>query len=371
MSIHDFKPIDLSKRIALSQIKKNPPGSLIWNYETGLFLLSIWRLANKLNDNFLMSYVIEHADHLVSQDGTIKGYKEDEYNLDQINTGKVLLLIYEKLGINKYILAAERLRKQLISHPRTRSGGYWHKKIYPHQIWLDGLYMYGPFAVKWGLIKNEPILIEEVIQNMVFIFNKTKDEKTSLLRHAWDESKSQRWADPTNGQSPHVWGRAMGWYVMALADILEMLPETYDINGHNIKELTDIFSTILNTLLAFQDPAEKMWYQILDRGNQNGNYLETSCSAMFSYSYAQAARMKIELRINPLVVAKDSFWGITKKYLKFENDGSVNLHGICKVAGLGGNPYRDGSFAYYINEPVVANDFKGVGPYIFAGTALG
>ncbi|WP_304224572.1 glycoside hydrolase family 105 protein [Gracilinema caldarium] len=370
MSIQDFRPIELSKLIALSQIKRNPVGSLIWNYETGLFLSSLWRLANKLDDKYLLSYVIEHADYLVSHDGTIKGYKEDEYNLDQINTGKVLLLIYEKLGINKYLLAAERLRKQLVNQPRTISGGYWHKKIYPYQIWLDGLYMYGPFAVKWGLIKNEPLLIEEVIRNMVHIYNKTRDEKSGLLRHAWDESKSQRWADPTNGQSPHMWGRAMGWYVMALADILEMLPDTYNINGHNKKELIDIFSTILNTLVTYQDSNEKMWYQVLDRGHQNGNYLETSCSAMFCYGYAQAAKMKIDLYVNPLVVAEDTFWGISNKYLKFEDDGSVNLHGICKVAGLGGNPYRDGSYAYYINEPVIANDFKGVGPYILAGTAL-
>ncbi|MFZ5368289.1 MAG: glycoside hydrolase family 88/105 protein [Spirochaetota bacterium] len=366
MKIDDYSTLQLSSLLADTLILQNPEGSLYWNYETGLFLLSIWKLGQALQRDTYISYVLNQLDYLVTDDGKINGYKDDEYNLDQINTGKILLEAYDYSKNEKFIGAAFVLRDQLTNQPRTVSKGFWHKKIYPYQIWLDGLYMYGPFAVKWAIMQNEESLIDDVCNQFLLIYEKALDERTGLLRHAWDESKNQRWADPDTGKSPHVWGRAMGWYIMALADVIDILPENYTER----KKLCNILQALLDTLIQYQNPHEKMWYQIIDKGNTEGNYLETSCSSMFCYGYAKSKKLQIQLKVDGYETAKNIFYGISRKYLKIEQDKVISLGGICKVAGLGGNPYRDGSFSYYISEPVVANDFKGTGPYILAGVEL-
>ncbi|MEJ5187933.1 MAG: glycoside hydrolase family 88 protein [Breznakiellaceae bacterium] len=362
----------LNTAVATTVMNTHPVGSLAWNYESGLILCALWELAKVskeqsfLDHEKIIHYVKDQVDTLILDDGSIKGYKKDEFNLDQINSGKIVLELYEIYKDEKYLKACQILRDQLRAHPRTELGGYWHKKIYPHQIWLDGLYMYGPFAVRWGQLQGEEELLREVAKNLQDIREKTLDPETGLLRHAWDERALQLWADPRTGRSPHAWGRAMGWYCMALVDVLGFLSE----EQAEYQRLRSILQDCLSIILKYRDPQEKMWYQILDQRGRTGNYLETSCSSMFCYTMAKAWNRNILTDETLIQSARESYTAIVKRYLRTDTEGKTHLGGICKVAGLGGNPYRDGSFAYYMSEPVVEDDFKGLGPFILAGAEL-
>ncbi|AEJ18787.1 glycosyl hydrolase family 88 [Gracilinema caldarium DSM 7334] len=352
--------------IANTMIAVNPIGSLKWNYETGLLLLAIWHIGKTFNKPTFNEYVRQQIDCLIDNEGIINGYKKDEFNLDQINSGKIVLELFIESHDNRYEKACITLINQLHEHPVTESGGYWHKKIYPYQIWLDGLYMYGPFVARWGQITGDEGCIAKVCKNLIDIKNKTYDMKNGLLRHAWDEKRFQLWADSVTGQSPYVWGRALGWYCMALADVLEVIGRT---NAY-YTELIKIFQELCRNIITFQDPKTKLWYQILDLVEREGNYLETSCSAMFSYVIAKGIRLGMLDETLYIKHAEDAFLALSTNRIRKDNQGFSHLEGICKVAGLGGTPYRDGSFSYYISEPVVADDFKGVGPYLLAACEL-
>jgi len=352
--------------IANTMIALNPIGSLKWNYEAGLLLLAIWHTGTTFNNSKLKEYVKQQVDRLIDDEGTISGYKKDEFNLDQINAGKIVLELFIESHDNRYEKACKTLINQLNDHPVTESGGYWHKKIYPYQIWLDGLYMYGPFVARWGKLTGDESLITKICKNLIEIKNKTYDSKNGLLRHAWDEKRLQLWADAVTGQSPHVWGRALGWYCMALVDVLEVIDKT---TGY-YSELIKIFQELCKNIVTFQDQKTKLWYQVLDLVEREGNYLETSCSAMFSYAIAKGINLGILDKMSYIQHAKDAFMALSTLRIRKDNQGLSHLEGICKVAGLGGTPYRDGSFSYYISEPVVADDFKGVGPYLLAACEL-
>lgn len=356
------KSIDLALAVARRVQARHPAGSLAWNYETGLILLALWKLAERTGDGELRAFVAEHARHLVDEAGSIRGYRAEEYNLDQINSGKLLLELYAQTGDERYAAAAAALRRQLADHPRTAAGGFWHKKIYPNQIWLDGLYMQAPFAVRWALMNGDGELAEDVCDQLVLAADKTRDPATGLLRHAWDESRTQLWADPATGRSPHPWGRAMGWYLMALADVLELLPAEHPRRT----VLAELCAQVCRTVLAYRDGTTLLWFQILDQAGRPGNYPEASASAMFCYALAKAVRLGLLPREPAASAAGSSFAALTERCLAVDGAGEACLSGICKVAGLGGDPYRDGSFAYYVGEPVVSDDFKGTGPYILA-----
>lgn len=356
------KSISLALAVARRVQAQHQVGSLVWNYETGLILLALWKLAERTGDSVLRAFVVNHASFLVDAAGSIRGYRAEEYNLDQINSGKLLLELYEYSGDGRYVAAAAALRRQLADHPRTAAGGFWHKKIYPNQMWLDGLYMQAPFAVRWALMNGDGELAEDVCDQLVLVADKTRDPATGLLRHAWDESRTQLWADPATGRSPHPWGRAMGWYLMALADVVELLPADHPRRSG----LAELCAQVCRTVLEYRDGATLLWFQILDQAGRPGNYPEASASAMFCYALAKAVRLDLLPREPVAAAARDSFAALTKRYLMVDGAGEASLAGICKVAGLGGDPYRDGSFAYYIGEPVVSDDFKGTGPYILA-----
>jgi len=289
----------------------------------------------------------------------------DEYNLDQVNAGKLLFGALERTGDERYRKALDLLREQMRTQPRTKSKGFWHKKIYPFQMWLDGIYMAGPFLAEYAHRFDEPSTFDDVIHQILLIEKHTRDDKTGLLYHAWNESKEQQWADPITGLSPHFWGRAIGWFVMALVDVLDHLPQ----NQAQRPELVAILNRTAQALVKVQDEATGLWYQILDLPERTGNYLEASASAMFVYAFAKGVRSGY-LPQDYLSVARRGYRGLLQNLIKVDSLGLITLEGVCSVAGLGGEPYRDGSFEYYVKEKVTPNDPKGVGPFILAALEM-
>jgi unsaturated rhamnogalacturonyl hydrolase len=298
----------------------------------------------------------------VSADGAIRGYRPEEFNLDMINSGRNLLSLFSETGETRLRLALDALASQLSSQPRTISGGFWHKLIYPNQIWLDGLYMAQPFAVRYGLMFGNPSFVEDAVAQFLLAAKKTRDPRTGLFRHAWDEERAQPWADPETGRAPNAWGRAMGWFAMALVDVIEVLYPGSAGRG----ELCALLSGIADALAEFQDPATGLWYQVLDQGEREGNYLEASVSSMLPYAFLKGVRLGALDAVRFVPIACRAYEGACGRFLSRDPDGCVHLEGVCSVAGLGGTPYRDGSFEYYVREPIKADDYKGVGPFILA-----
>ena len=251
------------------------------------------------------------------------------------------------------------------THPRTERGGYWHKQIYPNQMWLDGLYMADPFLAQFAQVFNEPDIFDDIAHQIAIFDRRARDAKTGLLYHAWDYSRSQKWANRQTGCSPHFWARAMGWFMMALPDILDSFPPDNPKRELIIQILRDTTEAVLSV----QDETSGVWYQILDQGQRSGNYLEASASCMFVYALAKGARMGY-LDSAYLQAANRGYQGILDQFIEVDERGWVNLNKIVSVGGLGGNPYRDGSFEYYISEPVVSNDYKGFGPFIMASVEI-
>lgn len=361
-----------SVRIADSFILRHPANVINdstynnkWTYDQGVLLEGLHQLGKLTKDEKYFNYIKTNIDQFVTDDGKIKTYKYLDFNIDNINTGRELLYLYTKTNEQKYKIAADTLRKQLANQPRTKSNGFWHKKIYPYQMWLDGLYMAEPFYAKYSKLFNEPQNYDDIVHQFVWIEKQTRDKKTGLLYHAWDESKEQKWADPKTGRSPHFWSRAMGWYAMALVDVLDFLPEKQKGRGEIIK----ILQRLSNSLMKYRDPKTNLWYQVTDPPNRKGNYLEASASCMFTYAFAKGAN-KGYLPKKFLAQAKKSFDGVIKNLVTIDKNGFIDLHKTCKGAGLGGKPYRDGSFEYYISEPTRTNDLKGLGPFINAAVEL-
>ncbi len=357
--------IPLFERCAKTILSTYLPEKLPWHYETGFLLLALLEADSVTNSNEGFDFTRRVMEHLIGSDGKIRGYDLKEYNSDQVQPGRVLFDLYERTKDSRYEVALHTLRKQFDTHPRTKSGGFWHKKIYPHQIWLDGLYMRGPFLVRYGKVFSEPFLFDLVKFEFELVNEKCRDERIGLLYHGWDESKTQLWSNPKTGCSPHFWARAMGWYMMALVDVLELLPENY-------KDRTALIAILNRTseaILAFQDQETGLWYQILDQQGREGNYRESSASAMFTYALAKGIR-KGYLSSSIISYVEKAYKGLIKEKITIDNEGKVHVRDICKVAGLGGNPYRDGSYNYYIGEPRVVDDPKGVGAFLLAASEM-
>ena len=335
-----------------------------WSYDKAFLGMAIDMLGD--GDQKFSAYMEKYIEYFIQEDGGILYYDEKKYNLDYVNPAKNLIILYKRTGEEKYKLAIDRIIHQLSNQPRTYSGGFWHKKIYPWQMWLDGIYMASPFMVQYAREFNAPKWYDEAVFQITHIYENTLDQESHLLYHAWDESKSQQWCDPATGKSKHFWGRAMGWYMMALVDVLDYLPEEHP--GRN--ELLSILSTTSEALLKVRDPATGLWYQVLNMGGKEGNYPEGSASAMFTYAFAKAANQGY-LGKRYLEYAEESFEGILDSLIEIDDQGLIVLKNIVGSCGLGGDPYRDGSYKYYVSEKLVDNDPKGVAPFILAALELG
>lgn len=356
-----------SVRVASSVMRRSPAAVYEkWDYTAGLMLLALQRVGDSTHDPKYAAYIRASIDSLVHSDGTIATYASSEYNLDQINEGRALLTLSDRTHNARYARAADRLRDQLRSQPRTAEGGFWHKQIYPQQMWLDGLYMAEPFYAEYALRHADTAAMNDVTHQFLLVARHLRDPKTGLYYHAWDSVHRQPWADPNTGLSKNFWGRAVGWYLMAAVDVLDYLPKTH----RDRPELIRVVQQLADAVARVQDAVSGVWWQVLDQPNRAKNYLEASGSAMFTYAFAKGARMGY-LAPEYRSIAERAFDGMIKTFVTVGDDGLVSINGICKVAGLGGNPPRDGSYEYYVSEPVVADDYKGVGPFILAANELG
>jgi unsaturated rhamnogalacturonyl hydrolase len=354
-----------SIRIAVSCMERWPILSDVWSYESGVVLKGIEQIWHNTGDKKYLEYIKRNIDPFIKPDGDIRTYTPQDYNLDQINTGKVLFRLFQESGDQRYRLALMLLMKQLKTQPRTSEGGFWHKKIYPYQMWLDGIYMAVPFYAQYANNFSEPSRFDDVAHQILLIERYTRDPRTGLYYHGWDESKMQKWANPQTGCSPNFWGRAMGWYAMAIVDVLDFLPASHQTRDR----IVTIFQKMIQSLVLVQDTDTGLWYQVLDRGGCEGNYTEASASCMFVYALAKGVR-KNYLSDNYLEAAQRGYAGIIKHLVDLDEHGQVNLTKICEVAGLGGEQQRDGSYEYYICEPVVSNDYKGVGALLLTSLEM-
>ncbi|AOY76079.1 glycoside hydrolase family 88/105 protein [Clostridium formicaceticum] len=329
-----------------------------WNYEDGCVLKGALDLYHSTGEKKYLDFVQRYLTETITEDGKIAVYEMEEFNIDNINSGKVLFDFYEITKEEKYRKAIEVLYQQLENHPRTQEGSFWHKKIYPNQVWLDGLYMAMPFYAKYEKLFNASKGFGDIYQQFMTVERRIKDAETGLYYHGYDESRKERWSNPDTGLSLHFWGRAMGWFVMALVDTLEIIEADFS----NAEEIKKIFVETIDALLKYQDKASSMWYQVVDQGTREGNYLETSGTLMIAYGILKGVRLGY-LPENYRTFGQKAFDGTVEKYLDTENQ---QLKGICGVAGLGNVPYRDGSYEYYISEAITPNDYKGLGAFLMA-----
>lgn len=337
-----------------------PGGKARWSYDQGVILRGIESLWNTTGDVQYFKYLQNAMDYYVKEDGSIYDYKPEDFNLDHLNNGKLLLTLYQVTGKEKYKKAIDQLHAQIQSQPRNTLGGFWHKKIYPNQMWLDGLYMGAAFYAQYASVFHDTAAFKDITDQFVLAEKYTRDNATGLLVHAWDESKQQQWADKNSGKSPHVWARAMGWYGMALVDALDYYP-TNNV-GRDI--LIQILQRWSSAITKVQDTKDGLWFDILDAPMDSRNYKEASASSMFTRVLFKAVRHGY-IGNEYLVNAKKAYAGILSNFI-VNDQGQINLKGTVSVSGLGGNPYRDGSLDYYFKEPVVVNDPKGMGAFLQA-----
>jgi unsaturated rhamnogalacturonyl hydrolase len=334
-----------------------------WCYEDGCFYKGLADLHAAGQGDWLLAALIDHVNRRVKPDGTIDGYAMDAFSLDNVQAGRVLFRLRDETGDPRYAKALHVLREQLRLHPRTRANNFWHKKVYPWQVWLDGLYMALPLLAAYSLDYEEGAALPDVRGQIETVRRLMYDPRTGLYHHGYDESRSAGWADPETGLSASFWSRAIGWYAMALADLVEIVPA-----GHADRAFyAGLLREVGDAVLAWRQP-DGLWMQVMDQPDRPGNYPESSCTAMFAYAFLKGHRLGV-LDAATADGARGSLDGLVDRYLKGPINGTA-LGGICLMAGLGDINgefgYRDGSFAYYVGEPVVENDPKGVGPFMMA-----
>jgi len=344
-------------------LTKYAAGNPKWAYDVAFLGMAIDRLGSL--DPKYSKYMENWVNYFVHPDGSVTDYRLKEYNLDRIFPGRNVMTVYKRNPDPKYKMALDNFIEQLKTHPKTNSGGYWHKQIYPWQMWLDGIFMGSTFMVQYAKEFNAPEWYDVATAQTKMIYEKTLDPATGLLMHAWDESCQQKWCNPETGQSQYPWSRAMGWYVMAILDILDYLPADHPDRD----DLISILQKTCDALLKVRDPKSGIWYQVLNYGGREGNYLEGSGSAMYIYVFAKGARLGY-LENKYRDIASDAFDDFIKELVTVDEKGKVIIRNICGGCGLGGNPYRDGSYEYYINEKRFDNDTKGVAPFILAAIEL-
>ncbi len=361
-----------SQRAANAAIARWPDGRFVppdahwvWNYELGTLLEGVDAAWLNTADARYYNYIKKSVDQFVNADGSMPTYKVEENQLDSILLGRQLLLLYGVTQDKRYATAATTLYQQLMHQPRTASGGFWHKQKYPNQMWLDGLYMAEPFYAEYAVTFHHPEAFSDIAHQFALMDEHARDAKTGLLYHGWDESKQERWANKQTGLSQEFWARAIGWHMMALVDTLSYYPE----GDPGRKQLIALLEKDAAAVARFQDSKTGLWYQVMDKGAAKGNYFESSAACMFVYSLAKGVREGY-LPQSYLANADRGYKGILSHFIQTGPGDDVSLTGTVKGAGLGGDPYRDGSYAYYIGEKVAANDSKGVGAFLLASTEM-
>ncbi len=346
----------------MEKVRENKDSS--WNYINGCMIKAVLEMYEITKEKKFLDFADNFVSYYVNDDGSIKTYSLEEYNIDNINMGKVLFNLYHLTNKEKYRKAIDNIYNQLKTHPRTNEKNFWHKKIYPYQVWLDGLYMAQPFYVEYETKYNNCKNYDDIYNQFKNVEKYLKDRNTGLYYHGYDESREMYWANKETGCSQNFWLRALGWYYMAIVDTLEKIEDKQlDIYEY----LSSLLLDLTKSLVKYQDKSG-MFYQLVDKGNIKGNYLESSGSLILAYGMLKATRLKIipeEYKTNGL----KSFNGTIDKYFSYDND-QISLDGICLVAGLGGNTRRDGSVEYYFSEPIVKDDAKGVAPLFLAYTEV-
>ena len=331
-----------------------------WEYTPTLMARTFVELYNATGDTVYLNHAQRFADQFIGEDGSILSYKKSLYNMDRIQGGNFLILLQAIRPNPAYEVAIETLRDQLREQPRTSEGGFWHKQVYAHQMWLDGLFTGTTFYARYAAYKPEPEAWSDIARQFLIIDAHTR-KANGLNHHGWDESRQMAWSDPVTGCSPETWGRAEGWYVMALCDVLELMPQ----DQAERPALEAILQRVIDALLAVQDKNTHLWYQVPDRGGEEGNYLESTCSAMYCYGMAKGARIGV-LDKRYKTEAQQVLAGLKTHKIVRSEDGTLSLIDCCAVAGLGGSPYRDGTYSYYVHERIREDDPKGVAPLILA-----
>lgn len=344
----------------IEKIKSGKPST--WNYIDGCMIKAILDLYAIKGDEKFLKFADDFIDYFVQDDGSIKSYNPEEYNIDNVNAGKTLFELYKLTGKEKYKKAIETIYSQVKNQPRTEEGNFWHKKIYPNQVWLDGMYMGQPFYMQYEVEYNDCKNCKDSFNQFLNVYNKMRDPKTGLYYHGYDYSRQAFWCDKVTGLSRNFWLRALGWYAMALIDTISVMPDNM---AEEKAKLSSIYKELIDSMLKYQSE-NGMWYQVVNLGGIPSNYLETSGSSIFAYAIMKSVRMGI-LDESYFKYGEKAFNGVCEKYLS-EKDGELQLDGICLVAGLGpeDNTRRDGTFGYYMSEPIVSNDAKGVGPLVLA-----
>jgi len=361
----------LSHRTANAAIARWPDGRFEpgarqgWNYELGTLLEGMDAVWLDSVDPRYYNYIKNSVDQLVEADGSIPSLNASEHQLDDILLGRQLLLLYGVTQEKRYLTAATELYEHLKHQPRTPSGGFWHKQRYPNQMWLDGLYMAEPFYAEYAKISHHPEDFKDITHQFLLIEDHARDAKTGLLYHGWDESKQERWANKETGDSAEIWARGMGWHMMALVDALDYYPE--DDAGR--KQLIAMLERDAAAVARYQDGSTGLWGQVMDKAGAKGNYFESSAACMFVYALQKGVRLGyLPPRYQP--DAQRAFKGILSEFIHTGPGGDVSLTGTVGAAGLGGDPYRDGTYEYYVGEKVVTNDPKGIGAFLLAASEI-
>ena len=336
-------------------------GKSTWNYIDGCMIKAVIELYHITGNKKYLEFADSFINYFVNEDGSIQSYDPKEYNLDNVNAGKTLFDLYKLTGREKYRKAIDTVYSQLKGQPRTSTGNFWHKMIYPNQIWMDGLYMAQPFYMQYEVEYNNKANCRDSYEQFLHVYDLMRDTRNGLYYHAYDDSREAFWCDPVTGLSDNFWLRALGWYAMALVGTMEVMPEEM---AEEKARLGAVYKELIDAMLPYQDQESGMWYQVVNRGRIQPNYLETSGSAIFAYAIMKSVRLGY-LDERYFAFGRKAFDGICEKYLSEEN-GELQLGGICLVAGLGNKEMREGTFDYYMREPVVKNEAKGVAPLILA-----
>lgn len=362
-----------------SEMQRNPDPCMIdfakkpkWGYVVGIELESMLDTYLAYKDESIIDYLKQYPAKMIDEKGNITGYKYEDFNLDNTRPARYILRMNNLFPEKKNEKALKTLFKQLEKQPRTKDGVWWHKAIYAHQVWLDGVYMGHPFYTMGAPIlkgeKKAKKYYDDTFEQISKTYSRTYDEKTGLWKHAWDETQKMFWANPETGLSKHTWARAQGWFAMAILEVLDVLPENYENRG----KLIDMLNNVMKATVKYQDKKTGLWYDVLDVKDPR-NYLEATASSMFTYVLLKGSRLGYFS--NDLKEAGlKGYKGILKEFIKVNADKTVSLTRCCEVSGLGPDNAkgrrRDGSFNYYMSEPIRDNDGKGVGPFIWASLEM-
>ena len=376
----------MAQWMTYSEMKRTPKSYLLdfaskprWNYAVGIELEGLLDTYRVHGDDSILNYLHTYRQKMIDERGDVVGYDYNAFNLDNVRPAKFILRM-QQYGVRKgEKIALKTFMKQLLNQPRTREGVFWHKAIYANQVWLDGIFMGLPFYCDYAVKNCSPRkarrILDDAVNQMMQTDRRTYDEKTGLWKHAWDETHRQFWANPLTGQSRHTWARALGWYVMAMTECLDVMPDDYPRKA----EVVALLQKVMKAVVQYQDKKSGVWYDVLDVESPK-NYLESTASCMFAYVLLKGSRMGwLDTDFNE--AGKRAYEGILKRFIRVNKDRTISLTDCCSVSGLGPgkgpfvpagkeNYKRDGSFDYYMSEPIRDNDAKGIGPFIWASLEM-